>query len=434
MYVFFGIFLVLTFATFVLNNLHSEKINFITTKASSAQGTISFNVEGAVCGDGTIDGGEGCDDGGVISGDGCSSLCVVESGYTCSGTPSVCTATVVPPSAGGTTGGGGGGSGGVSIPKFEVDKELVKVVTKVGETFKISFKIINTDSKKLDFKVDSNLEGFIVVSEKEFSLLKSEDKEIFLTFYTTRNTEPGVYVGEISVSSGSVIQKIPVILEVESKKILFDISLDIPSKYKELYPGEELLLQLTLFNLGEVGKVDVSITYFIKDLSGKIVFTKEEIVAVETQASFSRTITLPDNLVSGEYVAIAQTKYGNTVGTSSNIFYVNVQKPFWEGYQQYMFMALAILITIIIIVIVIKSEYRNLKKRVGTRRSKNEKTSGGSRREKVKTGEAHKINTELKVKLGILGEAYKSGLIKKKSYGKGKKRIKSANKKLKKHL
>ncbi|MDY0000820.1 MAG: hypothetical protein RBU30_05960 [Polyangia bacterium] len=42
------------------------------------------------CGDGALDPGEGCDDGGNTSGDGCAADCAVESGWHCSGAPSVC--------------------------------------------------------------------------------------------------------------------------------------------------------------------------------------------------------------------------------------------------------------------------------------------------------------------------------------------------------
>src|SRR5450432_3201880 len=45
----------------------------------------------AKCGNGTLDAGEVCDDGNHASNDGCSSTCQVEAGYTCTGTPSVCT-------------------------------------------------------------------------------------------------------------------------------------------------------------------------------------------------------------------------------------------------------------------------------------------------------------------------------------------------------
>ena len=45
---------------------------------------------GEICGDGILTGIETCDDGGSTPGDGCDAVCQVESGWNCSGTPSVC--------------------------------------------------------------------------------------------------------------------------------------------------------------------------------------------------------------------------------------------------------------------------------------------------------------------------------------------------------
>ncbi|MFH1425315.1 MAG: hypothetical protein ABIG28_01110, partial [archaeon] len=47
-----------------------------------------------MCRDGIVECGEACDDGNTGNGDGCSATCVVESGYTCAGSPSVCTPVV----------------------------------------------------------------------------------------------------------------------------------------------------------------------------------------------------------------------------------------------------------------------------------------------------------------------------------------------------
>jgi cysteine-rich repeat protein len=44
------------------------------------------------CGDGILAApAEACDDGNVTSGDGCTASCLVEPGWTCSGSPSLCT-------------------------------------------------------------------------------------------------------------------------------------------------------------------------------------------------------------------------------------------------------------------------------------------------------------------------------------------------------
>ena len=54
-------------------------------------------TNGYSCGDGVVsnnpNAGEQCDDGNLIDGDGCNSSCQIETGYSCSGSPSVCTIT-----------------------------------------------------------------------------------------------------------------------------------------------------------------------------------------------------------------------------------------------------------------------------------------------------------------------------------------------------
>lgn len=55
----------------------------------SCTGTLSSCSK---CGAGTVGGTEGCDDGNTKSSDGCSSSCAVESGWSCTGTPSSCVA------------------------------------------------------------------------------------------------------------------------------------------------------------------------------------------------------------------------------------------------------------------------------------------------------------------------------------------------------
>ena len=62
---------------------------------STANGMYSFSVQAgtATCGNGLVELGETCDDGHAVAGDGCSATCQTETGYTCTGAPSVCTIT-----------------------------------------------------------------------------------------------------------------------------------------------------------------------------------------------------------------------------------------------------------------------------------------------------------------------------------------------------
>jgi cysteine-rich repeat protein len=54
-------------------------------------GAFTLRAAVATCGDGVVAPGEACDDGDTLSGDGCSSGCTPELGYSCMGSPSVCT-------------------------------------------------------------------------------------------------------------------------------------------------------------------------------------------------------------------------------------------------------------------------------------------------------------------------------------------------------
>lgn len=385
------IFLTLVFLFFIISGVKAELTGETVTGEAAQNVALNITVTGPFCGDGSCNGAETCSS--------CSSDC------------GACPA--------GPTGGGGGGGAAAptkKVPAFEVDKELIKVNIKVGETFETSLKIDNLDTQKLDFKAESNLEEFIILSEEEFSIDSKQSKEIFLTFYSTEDTQPGVYVGEIKITSGSATKNIPVILEIESKKILFDVTLDIPPKYKEVYAGEDLLLQLTIFNLGDLGKTDVFITYLIKDFEGKTILTQEDIISVETQASLSRTIKLPSDLAPGDYVAGVQAKYDDLVGTSSDIFRIKARESILYKYLPYILFFLILLI-IIIIIIIFKRAHRKLEKSVTSyKRRKGE--------ESKKAIEKLQMDKRIKDKINALEKAYAEGHISKEAYIKGKERIK----------
>ncbi|MFT3918830.1 DUF4215 domain-containing protein [Cloacibacterium sp.] len=51
-------------------------------------------IETAVCGNGIVESGEACDDGNALNGDGCNNTCTVQSGWSCTGSPSVCSNTL----------------------------------------------------------------------------------------------------------------------------------------------------------------------------------------------------------------------------------------------------------------------------------------------------------------------------------------------------
>jgi methionine-rich copper-binding protein CopC len=85
------------------------------------------------------------------------------------------------------------------------------------------------------------------------------------------------------------------------KNSLFDILVTIPQDYQTVEAGKELLTSIKLINLGSSGRIDVILNIEIKDSAGNMLLTKKETVAVETQANFVRTFTLPSDAKLGKY-------------------------------------------------------------------------------------------------------------------------------------
>jgi len=274
---------------------------------------------------------------------------------------------VIQSAAGGGTGGGGGGGGGggKAVKKIleelpiELDKDLIKVSLLQGETKRELIKIKNIGDKIIDLEINlDKIQDFLIfpggVSEYNLKLNPGEERSLQLIFNVNEDYKPGIYIGDIVIAGNNLKKKIPTIIEVESKKKIFDISLNI--KNKELYPGQYLIFDVMLFNLGEdKNRVDTQVELGIKDLDGNIINKKDARIAVETQASFTEEILAPSYLKANKYVLYAIVQFDGEIGTATEIFEVK-SKEFIPG--QYSILILVILILIIIAVI----EYLRYKK------------------------------------------------------------------------
>ena len=109
------------------------------------------------------------------------------------------------------------------------------------------------------------------------------------------------------------------ILEVKTKKELkkfidFPYSLYakdplyVPILKKEVSLGGEITSTVGLINLGVPGKINASIFYQIKDQFNEVVYNETEIVLVETQIEFIKTIDV-SKLTKGNYRLIATLNY-----------------------------------------------------------------------------------------------------------------------------
>lgn len=411
------VLIIMFFIVLVLNVVLLFRYNGYAS--SSAQGQISLQIiapGGVSCGDGTCNGAETC------------SSCPADCG-SCSVTPG--------PS------GGGGGATPVTKKDFSISTDLIKVLLKKGESFKTSIVVKNTEksSQNFEFLLSPSLEEFVSVSETGFTLQGGEEKIVYLNFISSEKTEPGVYTGLLKIKTADKTKEVSIIDTIKSYKVLFDISLDIPSKYKELLAGEELLLQTSLFNLGDLGKTDVKIEYIIKDFEGNILLEESEVVGVETQVSFSKMIKLSSNLKPGDYVAIVQARYDGSLGGSNSVFRIVEKKSELPTFTPYLlFLAVAGVLSFFMIVfflLFLRNEKGKLRNIIKNQSSELQKINEEIVSKKVlnkKIGEKNFniVDEDLSRKLNALEKAFASGYISKEAYSQGKLRIEKIREKAKK--
>ena len=253
--------------------------------------------------------------------------------------------------------GGGGGSSSSGLKKtssFEVSDEKIKVVVNKYSIEKESINLTNTGQTTLIIKASHNLPGIIEFDKKIFVIKPGQTERVF---FDVIGSSPGISGGKISFETDYLKKVIPVIIEIETTKVLFDAKIDITSDYEKIYEGEELKTQITLFNVGEPKKVDITLVYVIKDFEGNKIYEESETFAVDGQRSFMKTFRTKD-LIPGKYIAGINLLYGNEVATSSSTFdvlakHLVVEEKSFIGKNKY-YIGITVIIFILIMLIVIE--------------------------------------------------------------------------------
>jgi len=261
------------------------------------------------------------------------------------------------PEAGGGPSGGGGTTPEVRAVDLLFSDQILKIITKVNRPTIKEFKITNPSSSAKDVTLQiEQLSDKITPSELELKIFPSETKIIILNVLSD---EVGVETGRLVIKTSDNTYAIPIILETESEKVLFDVSLDL--RPKTLLPGQDITAQTVIYNINEIGLVDVDIKYIMKDFTNKLILEDQEKITMDTQATTSKTFTIPEDLKEGNYVVIVQVIYLESVGTASEPFIVvKIEEPSQTDFR----FVIIPLIIVLIIILGILLEKRIKKKRV----------------------------------------------------------------------
>ncbi|MEK6895908.1 MAG: hypothetical protein AABX12_00410 [Nanoarchaeota archaeon] len=231
----------------------------------------------------------------------------------------------------GSAGGGGGGSAGGTINTsttgavdlggavyFSVDEIIVTAI--LGRETIRTLTVKNTEDKPV--VIDLFQEGFgnALVLPKKIELAVGEEKNLTLLFTPS---EQKVLTGKILFEiAGERINEVLVIVNVRSENSLFDNVLTLGRKSKVITPGERIVAQVNIEQVGVSGmKIDVTVNYFIRDFAGNSYLEDSETFFVDGSKEYVKEFPT-DNLPLGKYVLSLEIVYPGEFATSSAQFEV----------------------------------------------------------------------------------------------------------------
>jgi len=256
----------------------------------------------------------------------------------------------------------GGGPGGRGL-SFSTNIGEIKISLKQGETKSEEIKIKNQRDTKLLFSISSDIGELVKIREENFELAPKEEKTIIIDFIAKENAVPDLYLGNLLIRIKDEQKSIPITIEVESKEALFDVRLDIPEGYLEVYPGEELISEIEIFNLVETGKVNVTVEYLIKDQQNREIISEEEILSVEKFVSFEKKFEIPESIEPGRYILYVRITYNGKVASASILFNI-IKESLKESLfiRNIILLIIGLLLFILIIIIILKHKSQKQEK------------------------------------------------------------------------
>lgn len=252
----------------------------------------------------------------------------------------------------------------VSEKGFDVNPVVMKSSIKQWETSSNTIKIENLELESQSFEIKvEDLEDFVTLGETSFELAGGHEKEVEIVFSNEDAKPFGVYVGYLVVASDVKAIKVPVILEVQTRNLLYTTNLKIDPDYKKVSPGEQFYVSVGLFNLNDTKAHSVEVTYSIRDFEGKEIFSDNEKVTAGTEYLFTKTFEIPKDAKPGDYSFSVVAEFEDSVGTSSELFTVESKKTFLQQ-NTFTLIVLAFIFGIIVLVFYIMHERDKLLSRL----------------------------------------------------------------------
>jgi len=210
---------------------------------------------------------------------------------------------------------------------FSVNPVLIKLNIPAGAEAVNTIKITNNEKFSQNFKVYLNdLEGIVSISEDEFSLGPKESKELKLSFKDDKYVA-GVFPAKVIVETSLFEKQIPIMLGIEDSNHVFAIILESIPKYRNVYPGGQLGVDINIFDIKEHFLKEVKADFYIKNFDDDVIYSDEgRTLIVDEKLTTFKITDMPKDLDYGDYLFFVELEYEGTKSVAGYLFNVGEEE------------------------------------------------------------------------------------------------------------
>ncbi|MCH7850485.1 MAG: hypothetical protein IH845_02470 [Nanoarchaeota archaeon] len=257
--------------------------------------------------------------------------------------------------------------GGRVIKNFSINKDKINLNLRVGQKGREQIIIENEGNTKIKIILENlKLEDFMKIDEPNFDLRIKESKLINLDFMINETVVPNLYLGKLIINGGEIRKEVIIALEIESRETSFDVKAEILEAFLQVAPGEEIKVDIIIYNINETGTVDFNINYIIKDEEGNILISEQEILRVKenSQLKFTKIFKIPLNTKPANYILYTKVTYeGKTESAVSWFSVILYEKEFpFSDINTKRLLRIILIIIILIILALISHKLRKSKR------------------------------------------------------------------------
>jgi len=266
------------------------------------------------------------------------------------------TPSTTPPTQPSTGGGGGGYVGNIreelqrllnrtQVPPLSAETDLIEATLHPGESKMYSLYLSNNLDREVtaSIKIVGSVWEFIQLEKDQVTIPSGGSESIGLKVFTLPTTKPGVYTGDIVISTVQYSRTIPVtIMVVPPEEPLLDVKVQAITKMVPI--NGTLKYYVTIYNMGTRKRFDIHLTYRIKSaFTEEVLDHQEEEKAITNSMSFIKAYDLSHvkDVIPGKYFIEVIATYGNNK-TASSVDVFEVVKPFWTK-ERIIMVAIAII-------------------------------------------------------------------------------------------